>query len=105
MAQFSVYANPRTSGRERIPFVLDVQSDTMDLLPTRLVVPLVRDRMFPSRRITNLNLRFVIKGQPVILSPAEMGAVATSNLTNALDDLSARRTELIAALDLLLTGN
>lgn len=104
MAQFCVYANPRNAGRERIPFVLDMQSEVMDRLPTRLVVPLVRDRLFPSRRIPRLNLRFIIKGQPVILSPAEMGAVAASALGDAIDDLSAQRRELIAALDLLFTG-
>ncbi|WP_029919857.1 CcdB family protein [Nevskia soli] len=104
MAQFRVYQNPRVAGRERIPFVLDVQSDVVELLPTRLVIPLVRDRLFPSRRIPRLNPGFSIKGHSVVLSPAEMGAVAASALVDPLADLSAQRTDIIAALDLLFTG-
>jgi len=104
MAQFRVYQNPRATGRERIPFVLDVQSDMVELLPTRMVIPLVRDRLFPARRVPRLNPAFNIKGQPVVLSPAEMGAVAASALHEPLADLSAQRNEIIAALDVLFTG-
>lgn len=105
MAQFRVYQNPRVSGRERIPFVLDVQADAVDPLPTRLVIPLVRDRLFPARRIPLLNPGFTINGQAVVLSPAEMGAVAASTLLAALADLSSQRGDITAALDLLFTGN
>ena len=104
MAQFRVYQNPRAAGRERIPFVLDVQSDVVELLPTRLVIPLVRDRLFPARRIPRLNPGFSIKGHTVVLSPAEMGAVAASALLEPLADLSAQRADIIAALDLLFAG-
>jgi toxin CcdB len=104
MAQFRVYQNPRASGRERIPFVLDVQSDMVSLLPTRLVVPMVRDRQFPAQRVPRLNAGFTIKGQAVVLSPAEMGAVASSALGEPLADLSMQRSEIIAALDVLFTG-
>jgi len=104
MAQFRVYQNPRATGRERIPFVLDVQSDMVDLLPTRMVIPLVRDRMFPARRVPRLNPGFSINGQAVVLSPAEMGAVAASALHEPLADLSTQRSEIIAALDVLFTG-
>jgi toxin CcdB len=104
MAQFRVYQNPRAAGRERIPFVLDVQSNVVEHLPTRMVIPLVRDRLFPERRVNRLNPGFVVNGQAVVLSPAEMGAVAAAALRESLADLSLQRGEIIAALDILFTG-
>lgn len=104
MAQFRVYQNPRSDGRERIPFVLDVQSNLLEQLPTRMVIPLVRDKMFPARRVSRLNLRFNVNGQPVVMSPAEMGAVSAATLQQPMADLSAQRGDIIAALDLLFTG-
>lgn len=104
MAQFRVYQNPRASGRERIPYVLDVQSDAVGALPTRLVIPLIHDRLFPQPRVPRLNPGFKVQGEAVVLSPAEMGAVAATALRDALADLSTQRGEIVAALDLLFTG-
>lgn len=40
MAQFDVYANPSKTQRGEIPWMVDIQSDILDKLPTRLVIPL-----------------------------------------------------------------
>lgn len=42
MAQFDVHANPNPSTQEEIPYLLDIQSDLLESLATRVVVPLVR---------------------------------------------------------------
>ena len=41
MAQFEVYENPNPQSRDDIPYLLDVQSDLLEPLATRVVVPLV----------------------------------------------------------------
>jgi toxin CcdB len=55
MAQFDIYPNPNVPQRQIFPFVVQVQHDFFDALPTRLVVPLQRARLpaegFP-RRLT-----------------------------------------------------
>jgi toxin CcdB len=55
MAQFDIYANPNVPQRQIFPYVLQVQHDFFDSLPTRLVIPLQRPRVpadaFP-RRLT-----------------------------------------------------
>jgi toxin CcdB len=38
--QFDVYRNPDASTRSRFPYLLDIQSDLLDSLSTRVVVPL-----------------------------------------------------------------
>jgi len=40
MAQFGVHRNPNPQTKALMPFLLDVQSDLLDDLSTRVVVPL-----------------------------------------------------------------
>ena len=40
MAQFDVYRNANPATRTRVPYLLDLQSDLLDPLGTRVVVPL-----------------------------------------------------------------
>ena len=68
MAQFDVYANTNTQTKERVPYLLDIQHDLLDDLSTRVVIPLV----VGMKPVTHLNLLFVIDGQKVILSTAEI---------------------------------
>lgn len=41
MAQFDVYLNPSSSAKHGMPYVVVVQSDLLESLATRLVIPLV----------------------------------------------------------------
>ena len=40
MASFTIYANPDPKSQKAIPFLLDVQSELLSPLDTRVVVPL-----------------------------------------------------------------
>lgn len=103
MAQFDVYQNPNTATRKVIPYLLDVQADLLDGLATRVVVPLVlADEMRLAAR--QLNPQFKIKGEAVVMSTAELAGVASRALGDKVASLKSKRDEIIAALDLLLTG-
>ena len=41
MRQFDVYANPSKATRKAYPFIVDIQSDVISAIATRIVVPLV----------------------------------------------------------------
>ena len=55
MAQFDIFENPNALQRAVFPYVVEIQNDFFDQLPTRLVMPLQRPRIsagaFP-RRLT-----------------------------------------------------
>ena len=70
MAQFDVYLNPHLSTNKTIPYFLNVQSDLLDTLNTRVIVPLVRIEEI-SQPIKHLHLAFKIKGETVVMSTAE----------------------------------
>jgi len=42
VAQFDVFANPSESADKGIPYVVVLQSDLLDALATRLVMPLAK---------------------------------------------------------------
>lgn len=103
MAQFDVYLNPSTGTRDSIPFLLDVQADLLDMLATRIVVPLiVADEMAQAAKF--LNPQFKIKGIAVVMSTAELAGVPNRSLGEKVTSLKNKRDEIIAALDLLFTG-
>jgi len=101
MAQFDLFRNPRGG---LFPLLLDVQADLLSSLPTRVVVPMARLKRYGARPITRLNPIAVLRGVEHVLVFQELAAVPRSNLGETVGSLASRRTELIAALDLLLTG-
>ncbi len=103
MAQFDVYLNPNADTRDVIPYLLDVQSDLMDTLATRVVVPLVAAEEM-GLAAKHLNPQFKIKGEPVVMSTAELAGIPIRSLGDKVASLKNRRDEIIAALDLLFTG-
>jgi toxin CcdB len=101
MAQFQAYRNPRSSGAQ-IPFLLDVQSDLVNI-GTRLVVPLVLESAFGAR-LTRINPVLLVDGQRVVASVADLASVPLRQLKDKVADCSKHRSEIVAAVDFLLSG-
>lgn len=103
MAQFDVYKNPNPKTRRQVPYLLDVQSDLLDPIATRVVVPLIRTSK-SNQAITRLNPVFDIDNTRVMLSTAELAGVAQNALGKHVTSLKEQRTDIINALDVLFTG-
>jgi len=103
MAQFDVFRNPDESSRDEIPYLLDIQSDLLDPLATRVVVPLVTAERMP-RPARHLNPVFELEGRRVVMSTAELAGVLRSRLGEKVGSLAHRREEILRAVDFLLSG-
>ena len=103
MAQFDVYlnANPETSSE--IPFLLDVQTDLLDNLATRVVAPFYLASAF-GKPASHLNPQCIINQTKVVLSAQELSGVPVNILGEKIANLQDQRGEIIAALDFLFTG-
>lgn len=104
MAQFDVYRNPEGATRERVPYLVDLQSDQLADLPTRLVAPLhARAATVPGapRRLCPV---FEVEGQPVVLYPQEMAGIPARLLGRPVSHLRAARTELVDAIEAVIGG-
>lgn len=104
MAQFDVYRNPEAATRSRIPYVVDLQSDLLADLPTRLVAPLrIGDdalRNAPRR----LCPTFDVLGTAVVMYPQQMAGLPAKILGRPVASLRDSRAVLVDAVDAVLSG-
>ena len=101
MAQFDLHENPKGGA---YPLLLDVQSDMLAQLGTRVVVPLMTAKRYGARPITRLNPVVRVKGKEHVMLFQELASVPASMLGEPVASLVSRRADVIAALDLLFTG-
>jgi toxin CcdB len=104
MAQFDVFENPNSDSSERIPYLLDVQSNLLSQLASRVVVPLSDSPDLKGRAAQRLHPLFSIRGRSVMMLTHQLAAVPASRIGNKVTNLSGTRDEIIAALDFLITG-
>jgi len=103
MAQFDVYENTNLSSRKTTPYLLDVQTDLLDTLASRVVVPLVASGAMATPG-QHLNPTFSVGKNKVIMSTAEIAGVSVKNIGKQVCSLKQYRNEIVAALDFLITG-
>jgi len=103
VAQFDVYENLDSVSRDDIPFLLDVQSDLLDALATRVVAPLVAKRVV-GQAVARLNPQFRIRNMTVVMSTPELAGIPKNRLGKKVTSLAAKRDDIIAALDVVFTG-
>lgn len=98
MSRFDIFENKNGAG-----YLLDVQSDLLSGLNTRVVVPLLpkSSAPFPAQR---LNPVFSINGLEVVMATQYMAAVPESELLFCSGSLAEQQDDIAAALDMLLLG-
>ena len=83
--------------------MLDVQSDHLGGLDTRVVVPLCLSEKF-SIRIRNLNPSLEVAGKSVVMDTASIAAIPNADLRRAVLNLSSDQLDIQNALDTLFGG-
>lgn len=98
MARFAVYDATGVDG-----YLLDAQSDMLDHLSTRMVIPLMPLDLAPPR-LARLNPTFEIRDVTHSLVTEYMAAVPRGYLRTYVADLSAEADQITAAVDFLMQG-
>lgn len=104
MARFDIYANPSAQA-STTPYLLDVQSNLLDGLDSRVVIPLRSLSSFAKVKLPErLTPVFTIDGQDFLLETPKMAAVPQRILKSPLGSLAASQAEITRALDFLFNG-
>ena len=103
MARFDVYRNPRPETAREVPFLLDVQSELLDGLDTRVVVPL-RAASAVKRPVGRLNPVFRVDGTMVVMDTPQLAGIPGAALRHPVTSLSAEAFGIQNALDFLFAG-
>lgn len=98
MARYDVFEHPNNNS-----YLLDVQSDLLEILGTRVVVPLVRLNQV-SVLAKRLNPVFEIKGVQVTMAPQNIATVPKTILKTPITNLKNEFDKITQALDMVFQG-
>ena len=104
MSQFDIYANPNVAQRQIFPFVVQVQHDFFEALPTRLVVPLQRARISADAFPRRLTETIRVEGESLFIAVHLAAALPARILRQPVAHVGEQHTLLRDAMDALITG-
>jgi toxin CcdB len=104
MARFEVYRNDGPHADD-VPYLLEVQSDLLSGLETRVVVPLRRRDRFPAVPLPErLMPVFEIEGTACLMETSKLAAVPLRVLKTPVVSLADSQAAISGALDFLFQG-
>ncbi len=103
MARFNVCLNPNPGSAPAVPYLLEVQSDLLESVSTRVVVPLVllSERGQPAR---HLNPQFEIEGLQVVMVTEQIAGISKCALGKRVLSLAVKRDQIMDAINFLFSG-
>lgn len=104
MAQFDVYENSSKTTKRMFPLLLDIQHEIIADINTRLIIPLAKPEFFKQHSMTRLMPAIEYDGQDLLLLTPQLTAVSVKQLKQPIGTLEHIRDDIIAALDLAISG-
>jgi len=104
MPQFTVYKNRDARTKATFPLLVDVQSDLLADLQTRVVVPLTDTPALLKKPLSKLTPIVEIDGDEYLLMTPELAGIGRKELGTPVSSLAEQRGVIVGALDFLITG-
>lgn len=104
MSQFMLYRNPDKNTSTAYPYFVDVQTELLSALNTRLAIPLTPAELLEKPAPSHLCPTILIEQGNFIALTQLMASVPSKILTEPVADLSSFSDEIISAIDFLITG-
>ena len=98
--RFDVYRMPAGGAPG---YLVDVQSELVSDLATRIVIPLIANPKL-AKPVRGLNPVFEILGQPFTMLTQELAAIQKLALKSPVVSLADQQNDITRALDMLFTG-
>jgi len=104
MAQFAVYRNKNARTRKTYPFLVDIQSDLLDVLQTRAVIPLSKEPSLVTKPMARLFPKVEFEGEGYWVITTMLAGIARNDLGAHAGSLEPERYRILDAVDFLLAG-
>jgi toxin CcdB len=104
VAQFSVYRNKNARTKAAFPFLVDVQSDLLEPLNTRVVIPMTKSPALTKRPVSHLTPEVSFNGDRYMLMTPQLAGIGRAELGPLAGTVVDERQTILAAIDFLLTG-
>lgn len=102
--QFDVYLNPSPKLKERYPYVVDIQSDLLSGLATRMVMPLAVSSLSNDDIPRRLCPSILVRGRLYSLIPFEAAPLDKRFLKKRIVTIRERANDIVAAADAVMSG-
>jgi toxin CcdB len=102
--RFAVYRNRDLRGSSVFPMLVDVQSELLEDLNTRVVIPLARSRGFTDFPLGVVMPSIELAGQRYVLVTPQLAAVPRTHLGPHSGSVADQSGAISTALDVLLRG-
>jgi len=104
MSQFTLYKNEDISTNEVYPFFIDIQHSLLDNLNSRMVIPLSTHKILNNTDAKRLCPILHFDEGSFVLLTHQMTSVPKSILKTEVTSLEKYRYEILAAIDMLISG-
>ena len=104
MAQFTVYRNKSARSKAIFPLLVDVQSDLLEDLRTRVVIPLSKAAALTRRPVSQLTPIIEFEGASFVLVTPQLAGISRNDLGTVAGNVADRRETILAAMDFLILG-
>jgi toxin CcdB len=102
--QFDVFENPSPRMRDVYPYVVDVQSDLLSSLATRMVVPLAITALATTELPRRLCPLITVNDKAFMLVPFQAAPLDKRLLKTEITSVRAISDDIISAMDSVLSG-
>ena len=104
MPQFAVYLNKNLRSRSVFPMLVDVQSELLRDLETRVVIPLVKSAAFTSYPLGLVMPTVEVEGESYMLVTPQLAGVSRWDLGPHTGSVASHSGAVFTAMDILLRG-
>jgi toxin CcdB len=104
MAQFDVFTNPSPTTRKLFPYIVDIQSQYLEDLATRIVIPLGKASAFANTSMKGLTPEISFHDEKLLLLTPQIASIPKIKLHNPIGSLAHFRTDIMNALDFAIFG-
>ena len=95
---------PEASGKTTLALHAIAEAHKKGGIAAFVVVPLIKHSAMLKKPIRNLMPTIEVDGQAFVMAVPQLAAIAASELGSTIATVADKRTEIVAALDFLITG-
>jgi toxin CcdB len=104
LAQFTVYRNKSARSKAVFPLLVDVQSDLLEDLQSRVVIPMSKAAALARKPVSQLTPIIEFEDASYVLLTPQLAGIARSELGPVAGNVVHSRETILAAMDFLILG-
>lgn len=104
MAQFDVYENSNTTTKEAYPYFVDIQSNILSEIASRIVIPLGTLTSFKNQQLENLTPVITYNNEELLLLTPQIASTPLKILDKPIGSIAHLRATVLASVDFALSG-